>query len=72
MHSASEEVRAAIVAAGGAIRFDEFMRIALYGDLSSIDITSSAGLRGNGMGFRASTLREVPLVGRGLSDRRAV
>ena len=32
MPSATDEIRAAIDAAGGAIRFDEFMRLALYGE----------------------------------------
>ena len=45
MPSASDEVRAAIVAAGGAIRFDEFMRIALYGELGFYATGGQAGRR---------------------------
>lgn len=47
VHSASDEVEAAIVAAGGAIRFDEFMRIALYGDNGFYSIGGQAGRRGD-------------------------
>ncbi|MBK5330931.1 MAG: SAM-dependent methyltransferase [Ilumatobacteraceae bacterium] len=47
MPSASDEVRAAIVAAGGAIRFDEFMRIALYGDHGFYATGGQAGRRGD-------------------------
>ena len=47
MHSASDEVEAAIVAAGGAIRFDEFMRIALYGDHGFYTTGGQAGRRGD-------------------------
>lgn len=47
MPSASEEVRAAIVAAGGAIRFDEFMRIALYGADGFYTSGGRAGRRGD-------------------------
>ena len=47
MHSASDEVRAAIVAAGGAIRFDEFMRIALYGECGFYTTGGQAGRRGD-------------------------
>ena len=47
MHSASDEVRAAIVAAGGAIRFDEFMRIALYGEHGFYTSGGQAGRRGD-------------------------
>ncbi len=47
MHSASDEVRAAIVAAGGAIPFDEFMRIALYGDHGFYTSGGQAGRRGD-------------------------
>ena len=47
MHSASDEVRAAIVAAGGAIRFDEFMRIALYGEHGFYTSGGRAGRRGD-------------------------
>lgn len=46
MHSASDEVRAAIVAAGGAIRFDEFMRLALYGEHGFYSTGGQAGRRG--------------------------
>jgi SAM-dependent MidA family methyltransferase len=45
--SASDEVAAAIVAAGGAIRFDEFMRIALYGDRGFYSAGGQAGRRGD-------------------------
>ncbi len=47
MHSASDEVRAAIVAAGGAIRFDEFMGIALYGQHGFYTTGGQAGRRGD-------------------------
>ena len=47
MHSASDEVRAAIVAAGGAIRFDEYMRIALYGEHGFYTSGGQAGRRGD-------------------------
>jgi SAM-dependent MidA family methyltransferase len=47
VHSASDEVRAAIVAAGGAIRFDEFMRIALYGQHGFYITGGQAGRRGD-------------------------
>lgn len=47
MPSASDEVRAAIVAAGGAIRFDEYMRIALYGDHGFYATGGQAGRRGD-------------------------
>jgi SAM-dependent MidA family methyltransferase len=45
--SASEEIEAAIVAAGGALRFDEFMRIALYGDTGFYATGGQAGRRGD-------------------------
>jgi SAM-dependent MidA family methyltransferase len=45
--SASDEVRAAIDAAGGAIRFDEFMRLALYGEHGFYSTTGRAGRRGD-------------------------
>ena len=47
MHSASDELRAAIVAADGAIRFDEFMRVALYGDRGFYTSGGRAGRRGD-------------------------
>jgi SAM-dependent MidA family methyltransferase len=47
VHSVSDEVRAAIVAAGGAIRFDEFMRIALYGEHGFYTTGGQAGRRGD-------------------------
>ena len=47
MHSASDEVRAAIIAAGGAIPFDEFMRIALYGEHGFYTSGGQAGRRGD-------------------------
>jgi SAM-dependent MidA family methyltransferase len=43
--SASEELRAAIVAAGGTLRFDEFMRIALYGEHGFYTSGGQAGRR---------------------------
>jgi SAM-dependent MidA family methyltransferase len=45
--SASDEVRAAIVAAGGALRFDEYMRIALYGAHGFYNSGGQAGRRGD-------------------------
>jgi SAM-dependent MidA family methyltransferase len=45
--SASDDVEAAIVAAGGAIRFDEFMRIALYGEHGFYTSGGQAGRRGD-------------------------
>jgi SAM-dependent MidA family methyltransferase len=45
--SASDDVRAAIVAADGAIRFDEFMRIALYGERGFYATGGRAGRRGD-------------------------
>jgi len=45
--SASDEVLAAIDAAGGAIRFDEYMRIALYGDHGFYTVGGGAGRRGD-------------------------
>lgn len=47
MPSASDDVRAAIADAGGAIRFDEFMRIALYGDHGFYTTVGQAGRRGD-------------------------
>jgi SAM-dependent MidA family methyltransferase len=47
--SASDQLRAAIVAAGGAIRFDEFMSIALYGDHGFYATGGQAGRRGDFM-----------------------
>ncbi len=47
MPSASDDVRAAIIAAGGAIRFDEFMGIALYGDHGFYTSGGQAGRRGD-------------------------
>lgn len=49
MPSASDQLRAAIVAAGGAIRFDEFMSIALYGDHGFYAKGGQAGRRGDFM-----------------------
>ena len=46
MPSASDDVQTAIAAAGGAIRFDEFMRIALYGDHGFYATGGQAGRRG--------------------------
>ena len=40
-------MRAAIVAAGGTIRFDEFMQIALYGEHGFYNIGGAAGRRGD-------------------------
>jgi SAM-dependent MidA family methyltransferase len=45
--SASDEVRAAIAAAGGTIRFDEFMQIALYGEHGFYNAGGFAGRRGD-------------------------
>jgi SAM-dependent MidA family methyltransferase len=45
--SASDEVRAAIDAAGGSIRFDDFMRIALYSEHGFYSTTGQAGRRGD-------------------------
>ncbi len=47
MPSASDELQAAIVAAGGAIRFDEYMRIALYGGGGFYTSGGQAGRRGD-------------------------
>jgi SAM-dependent MidA family methyltransferase len=41
------DVHAAIVAAGGALRFDEFMRIVLYGDHGFYTSSGQAGRRGD-------------------------
>jgi SAM-dependent MidA family methyltransferase len=45
--SAADEIRAAIDAAGGAIRFDEFMRLALYGEHGFYRAGGRAGRRGD-------------------------
>jgi SAM-dependent MidA family methyltransferase len=45
--SASDEVHAAIAAAGGEIRFDEYMRIALYGEHGFYTAGGQAGRRGD-------------------------
>jgi SAM-dependent MidA family methyltransferase len=45
--SASDDVVAAIAAAGGAIRFDEYMRIALYGEHGFYTSGGQAGRRGH-------------------------
>ena len=47
MPSAADEIRAAIAAAGGAIRFDEFMRLALYGEHGFYTGIGRAGRRGD-------------------------
>ncbi len=47
MPSAADEIRSAIDAAGGAIRFDEFMRLALYGEHGFYDGIGRAGRRGD-------------------------
>ncbi len=47
MPSASDDVIAAVAAAGGAIRFDEYMRIALYGDHGFYTSGGQAGRRGD-------------------------
>ena len=47
MPSAADEIRAAIDAAGGAIRFDEFMRLALYGEHGFYGGVGRAGRRGD-------------------------
>jgi len=45
--SASDDVLAAIDAAGGAIRFDQYMRIALYGEHGFYNAGGGAGRRGD-------------------------
>jgi SAM-dependent MidA family methyltransferase len=45
--SAADEIRAAIDAAGGAIRFDEYMRLALYGEHGFYAGVGRAGRRGD-------------------------
>jgi SAM-dependent MidA family methyltransferase len=45
--SASDEVAVAITAAGGSVRFDEFMRIALYGNRGFYATGGQAGRRGD-------------------------
>jgi SAM-dependent MidA family methyltransferase len=45
--SAADEIRAAIDAAGGVIRFDEFMRLALYGEQGFYGGAGRAGRRGD-------------------------
>ena len=47
MPSATDDIRAAIDAAGGAIRFDEFMRLALYGEHGFYGDVGRAGRRGD-------------------------
>jgi SAM-dependent MidA family methyltransferase len=47
VRSASDDIRAAIDAAGGAIRFDEFMRLALYGEHGFYAGRGRAGRRGD-------------------------
>ncbi|HZX54930.1 MAG TPA: SAM-dependent methyltransferase [Ilumatobacteraceae bacterium] len=47
MPSASDDVLAAIDAAGGALRFDEYMRIALYGQHGFYSAGGGAGRRGD-------------------------
>jgi SAM-dependent MidA family methyltransferase len=44
--SAADQVSAAIVAAGGAIPFNQFMQLALYGDAGFYTTTGQAGRRG--------------------------
>ena len=44
---ADDEIRAAIAAAGGALRFDEFMHLALYGAGGFYTSVGSAGRRGD-------------------------
>ncbi len=46
MPSAADQVSAAIVAAGGAIPFNQFMQLALYGDAGFYTTTGQAGRRG--------------------------
>ena len=46
MPSAADHISAAIVAAGGAIPFNQFMQIALYGDAGFYTTTGQAGRRG--------------------------
>ena len=45
--SASDEIRAAIAAAGGALRFDRFMDLSLYGEHGFYTTGGSAGRRGD-------------------------
>ena len=45
MPSAADQVSAAIVAAGGAIPFSQFMQLALYGDAGFYTTTGQAGRR---------------------------
>jgi SAM-dependent MidA family methyltransferase len=45
--SAADDIRNAIDAAGGAIRFDEFMQLALYGEHGFYGVTGRAGRRGD-------------------------
>lgn len=47
MPSAADDIRAAIDAAGGAIRFDGFMRLALYGEHGFYRDIGRAGRRGD-------------------------
>jgi SAM-dependent MidA family methyltransferase len=44
--SAADQISAAIVAAGGAIPFNQFMQLALYGDAGFYTTTGQAGRRG--------------------------
>jgi SAM-dependent MidA family methyltransferase len=44
--SAADQISAAIVAAGGAILFNQFMQLALYGDAGFYTTTGQAGRRG--------------------------
>jgi len=46
VHSAADEISAAIAAAGGAIPFSEYMRLALYGDGGFYTTGGRAGRRG--------------------------
>ena len=46
MPSAADQISAAIVAAGGAISFNQFMQLALYGDAGFYTTTGQAGRRG--------------------------
>ncbi len=45
--SSGDQIRAAIAGAGGQIRFDEFMRLALYGEQGFYNTIGAAGRRGD-------------------------
>ena len=47
MPSAADELRRAIAGAGGQLRFDRFLDVALYGDSGFYSVAGSAGRRGD-------------------------